>query len=129
MWFQQIQNLVDKKVDIVAGNRYRNLFGILPAGAIPKSLSIVCQINFPFTLKGSIGGVLAKNKNKLFVLHRGIIGGSRPGIGKTLFMDNYTGRIVKIDQKEFALVGEVTSNKFVQQLAEFIYEVDRIKSL
>ena len=115
--------------EITGNNRYWNLFGKLIGSTVPKNLSIVCQINFPFILNRAVGGVLAKDKNKLFVLHRGKIGGGRQGIGKTLFMDHYKGRMVKIDQEEFALVGEVTSSRFCRKLAEFIYEVDRIKNL
>lgn len=67
------------------------------------------------------------------MLHRGKIGGGRPGIGKSYFTDNFRGDfITAIDgdrETQFCLVGELSSPLFARQVANFIFEIRRIKNL
>ena len=114
-------------------NRFWNAFGIGKPNS-SKSSSIVCEINFPYeNIDRRIAGVFAKDIfDKIFILHRGKIGGGRKGIGKKLFFDNYRGEFISaIDgntENVFALIGELNSENFILQLKNFVYEISRIKS-
>lgn len=118
----------------IEGSRYWNAFGLEKPkeGALR---SILTEINFP--LKGvdrRIARVFAKDESgRIFVCHSGKIGGGRPGIGKTLFKDNYRGKKVMISdgerEEEFALIGDINSPRLPYQVRDFILEVDRIKKI
>ncbi|MFA5183221.1 MAG: hypothetical protein WC405_18035 [Syntrophales bacterium] len=115
-------------------NRYWNAFGT----ARPKpeaALSITCEINFP--KEGTdrrIGGVFAADgKGRIFVVHRGKLGGGRKGIGKALFERQYRGVWVDMEDGEevasVAVVGLLPSPRFARQLAQFINKIDKIKDM
>lgn len=111
-----------------------NLFGI--GRPIEGGMnSITVQINFPCeNINRRVAGVFAIEDNKnILVLHRGKIGGGKPGIGKNLVLDNYRGNFVTaIDgdrETEFCLVGELNSPHLPRQLANFIHEIAKIKLL
>jgi hypothetical protein len=115
----------------IEGSRYWNAFGTeKPREA--SNASIVCEINFPLKgLNRSVGGVFARDDHgRVFVLHRGNIGGGRPGIGKTLFEEKYQGiRPDVIDGKEIAslaMIGDIESADLGRQVRCF---VDTIKAM
>ena len=69
------------------------------------------------------------------LLHRGRIGGGREGIGKTSFMEWYSGKQVKFfdpshdDGEESAvLVADLESSEFLIQLEAFVDAVHRFKT-
>ena len=109
----------------------------IPTGIVPKDkyesitknkthLNITVEIN----ITGRSAGLIVRdNDGKIFLLHSGKIGGGRPGIGKTRFEENFRGKWINIDGKDYALVAEISSKRFVKQLCHFIEEVDRIKNL
>ncbi len=117
----------------VLNSRYWSGFGL----GEPKSTgsnSIDGEINFP--LKGidrKIAGAFAIEGKNVLVLHRGRIGGGKKGVGKGLFDAQFRGdKVIAIDggrETEFALVGELGSRYFIDQLRVFIHEVYRIKHL
>lgn len=115
-------------------NRYWNAFGT----ARPKpddALSITCEINFP--KEGTdrrIGGAFAADgKGRIFVVHRGKLGGGRKGIGKALFERQYRGVWVDMEDDEeeasVAVVGLLHSPRFARQLSQFVNKIDKIKDL
>jgi len=115
-------------------NRYWNAFGTVR----PKpdaALSITCEINFP--KEGTdrrIGGVFAADgKGRIFVVHRGKLGGGRKGIGKALFERQYRGVWVDMEDGEeeasVAVVGLLPSPRFARQLAQFVNKIDKIKDM
>jgi len=115
-------------------NRYWNGFGSgRPIDWNSNSLS--GEINFPYEgINRRIAGVFAIEDNEnILVLHRGKIGGGKPGIGKNFFTDNFRGDFVTaIDgnrETQFCLVGELSSPLFARQVANFIFEIRRIKGL
>ncbi|MBK8196498.1 MAG: hypothetical protein IPK76_26115 [Lewinellaceae bacterium] len=114
-------------------NRYWNAFGI--GRPIPeKNNSITCEINFPYEgIDRRIAGVWGKDSDNVVLLHRGKIGGGRKGIGKSLFLDKYRGEYVNIldgdTENHVALIGSLNSKRFLQQVANFVHEVHRIKNL
>lgn len=115
-----------------AENRFWNALGLgEPVDEV--NANITCEINFPFEdINRRIAGVFAEDEfGNEFILHRGKIGGGRRGIGKALFQEQYRGKYVTaIDGEvdtEFALIGDVNSEKLIQQIASFVREVHRIK--
>lgn len=113
--------------------RYWNAFGTGKPNA-GKNNSITCEINFPYEgIERRIAGVWGREGEQVVLLHRGKIGGGRKGIGKGLFLDNYRGEPITILDGEvensLSLIGHLDSMHFVQQVANFVHEVHRIKAL
>ena len=117
--------------DEPAPNRHWNAFGFIS----PYPSNIITEINFP--LKGinrRIAGVLGfdSNTREVSILHRGRIGGGKPGIGKIAFMDYIKKRIPssiiqlndggnKVSSAIF--VCKIVSDTFLDDLSKFIHEV------
>lgn len=115
-------------------NRFWNGFGTEEVQWSSKhSHTLDCEINPPYEgINRRIAGVFAKDENgELFLLHRGKIGGGRPGIGKNLFLNNYRGKWITVkdgDQlSNLALVASFKNPRFVIQVTNFVKEVKRIK--
>ncbi len=100
-----------------------------------KNNSLVGEINFPHEgIKRAIAGAFGIDENgKIMVLHRGKIGGGKPGVGKSIFVDNFRGDFIYAidDDREtrFCLVGELGSEYFSHQVVSFIHEIRRVKNL
>jgi hypothetical protein len=67
-------------------------------------------------------------------MHRGRIGGGRKGVGRTLFFNHYLGgEFVDVKDGEsvstLALIGDLDSPRLAYQIANFVHEVQRVKSL
>lgn len=115
-------------------NKFWNGFGIgRPIEG--KNNSLIGEINFPHEgINRSIAGAFALEDNgTILVLHRGKIGGGKPGVGKSIFVDNFRGDFVDaIDgdrETTFCLVGELNSDLFPSQVSTFIHEIQRVKRL
>jgi hypothetical protein len=117
-----------------SGSRYGHAFGAeKPAGT--SHIPITCEVNFP--VKGidrRMGGALAADCNgRIFLVHRGRIGGGKKGVGKALFDDHYRGvwAIMEDGSAEtmVALIGVLNSPRFVRQVSQFVRKVDRMKDL
>lgn len=97
------------------------------------SHTLDCEINPPFEgINRRISGVFAKDENgELFLLHRGKIGGGRSGIGKNLFLNNYSEELITVKDGDLfsnlAFVASFKNPRFVIQVANFVKEVKRIK--
>lgn len=115
-------------------NRYWNAFGTQEPKE-KKNLSIDVEINFPLNNPdATIAGTFVKNgKNEILVCHRGKIGGGTKGVGKTLFLDHFSGDQLVADSNgeeiPLALVGDIRSSLLGQQVAIFVKEVARIKQI
>jgi hypothetical protein len=118
----------------MSGSKYGHAFGTeKPAGS--SHIPITCEINFP--VKGidrRIGGALAEDRQgRIFLVHRGRIGGGKKGVGKTLFEDHYRGvwAIMKDGSAEsmVALIGVLNSPRFVRQVSQFVRKVERMKNV
>jgi hypothetical protein len=118
----------------MSGSKYGHAFGAeKPTGS--SHIPITCEINFP--VKGidrRIGGALAEDRNgRIFVVHRGRIGGGKKGVGKVLFDDHYRGvwAIMEDGSAEtmVALIGVLNSPRFVRQVSQFVHKVDRMKNI
>lgn len=96
-------------------------------------LSITCEINFPCTgMDRRFGAAFAADGNeRLYVIHRGRIGGGRRGIGKGTFSRLYRGVWTFVDEGDketaVAVVGCLSSDNFARQVARFIHCVGKLK--
>ncbi len=113
-------------------NRYGHIFGTgkpLPASHVP----IACEMNFPSSgIDRKIGAAFARDhRGRIFVIHRGKIGGGQKGIGKTLFENRYRGVWVDMDEEgstvAVAVVGDLDSPRFPRQVAHFVHKIVIIK--
>jgi hypothetical protein len=116
----------------IPGSRYWNGFGIgRPEGG--DSVAITCEINFPLCgIDRRTGGVFASDHTgRIFVVHRGKLGGGRKGIGKSLFENHYRGvwEIMDDDgeQTAVAVIGVLHSPRVARQTAQFVHKIAWIK--
>jgi hypothetical protein len=114
--------------------RYWNAFGI-GKPRIRTHIPITCEINFPVSgIDRRIGGALARDrKGRVFVVHRGRIGGGKKGIGKSLFADHYRGvwEIMEDGDEEttVALIGALNSPRLVRQVTQYVHKINEIKEI
>jgi hypothetical protein len=116
----------------IAGIRYWNAFGVgRPEGG--AGIAITCEINFPLCgIDRRTGGAFAQDRaGRIFVVHRGKLGGGRKGIGKFLFENSYRGvwEVMEDGSEEtpVALIGALQSPRFARQIAQFVRKIARIK--
>jgi len=113
-------------------NRYWNAFGT-DRPRSEASLSITCEINFVKEgIDRRIGGAFATDsRGRIFVVHRGKLGGSRKGIGKALFEKRYRGIWMEMDdgreEISVAVVGVLHSPRFAHQVSQFVSKIEKIK--
>lgn len=115
-------------------NRYENAFGVQePKFGTKYPHDVTCVIDIPFRgINRRIGGAFAMDENgRIYLLHRGRIGGGRKGIGKFLFLQNFGGEWEKSQDGDavtkLALIAALDSERFPHQLANFVYEIKRMK--
>jgi hypothetical protein len=118
----------------IAGIRYWHAFGI----GRPESgagIAITCEINFPLCgIDRRTGGAFAQDHaGRIFVIHRGKLGGGRKGVGKFLFENRYRGVWEVMDdggeETPVAVVGVLQSPRFARQIALFVHKIARIKEM
>ena len=115
-------------------NRYWNAFGT-DRPRSDASLSITCEINFAKEgIDRRIGGAFATDsRGRIFVVHRGKLGGSRKGVGKALFEKRYRGVWMEMDdggeEASVAVVGVLPSPRFARQVAQFVGKIEKIKDM
>jgi hypothetical protein len=115
-------------------NRYENAFGVEePRWRTKYGHSIPCIIDIPFQgINRRIGGAFSTDENnRVYLMHRGRIGGGKRGIGKKLFVENYRGEWKAVRDgnsvSTLALIAELGTERFPHQVAHFVHEVQRIK--
>lgn len=115
------------------GVRYWNAFGIGKPQA-GGHLPITAEINFPWTgIDRKTGAAFAQDAwNRVYVIHRGKIGGGKKGIGKSLFEENYRGIWAWMEDvdslTQVAVIGELQSSRFALQAAQFVGKIGKLKS-
>ena len=130
-WFPEL-NLWHVTQVVRDGRQYWNGFGTTR----PKegsSLSITCEINSPVRgIDRRIGGAFTRDDDgKFWLVHRGKIGGGRPGIGKSSFAEAYRGEwITVVDgdrSTDVVPISSLESDRLVVRVNAFVREVARIK--
>jgi len=113
--------------------RYWNAFGI--GKPIPdKVANIICEINYPVEgINKRVAANWVVDGNDVLLVHSGKIGGGRAGIGKTAFIEHYSGIFEETDiedlPQEITVIGKLDDKSLAYQIKNFIYEVARIKDL
>ena len=113
--------------------RYWNAFGLGKPQA-SGHLPITAEINFPLTgIDRKTGAAFARDAwNRIYVIHRGKIGGGKKGIGKTLFEENYRGNWAWMEDGDYlaevAVIGALQSPRFALQAAQFVRKIEKLKS-
>lgn len=98
-------------------------------------IPITCEINFPIRgIDRRIGGAMAADRDgRIYVVHRGKIGGGKKGVGKSLFEDHYRGVWAIMEdgpvETPVALIGVLNSPRFVRQVTQFVRKIDTIKNV
>lgn len=118
----------------ISDSRYWQAFG---TGKPSESshIPITCEINFPMRgIDRRIGGAMAADRDgRIYVVHRGKIGGGKKGVGKSLFEDHYRGVWATMEdghaETTVALIGVLNSPRFVRQVTQFVRKVDKVKDL
>ena len=101
-----------------------------------KSLSITCEINPPWEVDRRYAGVFLRDvRGTVYIGHSGKIGGPRPGVNKSTFMEHYRGdnwgtvAWPKGKKTEVVVIGALDDKDLPALVAEFVREVKRIKDL
>jgi hypothetical protein len=117
----------------ISESRYWHAFGKgKPSESSP--IPITCEINFPMRgIDRRIGGALAADRvGRIFLIHRGILGGGKKGVGKSLFADHYRGVWAIMEdgpaESTVALIGVLNSPRFVRHVTQFVRKIDMIKN-
>ena len=112
--------------------RYWNGFGVerpTPGGR----LNIACEINPPIRgVARQVEGAFGRGSDgRVYLLHRGGIGGGRRGIGQAPFFAYFHGTRVSVRdgdrESELALVADLQSPRLARQIEVFVKDVDQIK--
>jgi hypothetical protein len=97
--------------------------------------SIIVEVNFPFEgINRRVGGVFVKDgSGRLFIGHRGRVGGGRPGIGKKAFMAEVnTEDLMQIRDGDktsiIVMIGALDAPDFPERLSSFVNHVQRFKA-
>jgi hypothetical protein len=100
-----------------------------------KSLHITCEINPPKEgIDRRCGGVFLRDSGSgLYLAHSGKVGGGRKGIGKTSFLEQYSGSLEEIEwpdgvTAEVVPLGKIGGKSFVKNLADYIRAVEAFKA-
>jgi hypothetical protein len=114
--------------------RYWNAFGLTDQRpAYNSNLNIVVEVNPPIHgIDRRIGGGFLKDKKgNIFVMHRGKIGGSKIGVNPSLFRQTYQGQWTPVydgdRESHVIIVGQLDAPDLINSVAQFVYEVNRIK--
>jgi hypothetical protein len=119
-------------------NRSWNCFGTSDPTRSSGNIAISCEINVPHEgMNRKIGGVFARDTaGTEFIAHTGKIGGSRPGICKTNFVQSFRGK----DPREeiywraedstmpCIVIGALSDPALVEKVYAFVRTVERFKA-
>ena len=120
--------------DKISDSRYWHAFGS-GKPSVSSNIPITCEINFPIRgIDRRVGGALAADHHgRIYVVHRGKIGGGKKGVGKSLFEDHYRGVWAIMEdgpvETTVALIGVLNSPRFARQVAQFVRKISKIKSI
>jgi hypothetical protein len=116
--------------------RIWNGFGLAADLDPNRSNNIVVEINIPTNgINRRVSGFYAIDKcsGEIFLMHRGRIGGGRPGIGKDNFVNWYGQKFVQVYSsqgvEDALLVAKLSTNNFEHELHHFVDSVKQFKLL
>lgn len=109
-------------------NRWWNGFGFGDPEAVP-SLTIVAEVNPSFDgSRRSAGAFLRDTKGNTWLAHTGRVGGGKKGVGKTAFLDTFSGSVQTVDGYDYVVIGRIDAKDFLDKLAAFVRTVHTFKA-
>lgn len=116
-------------------NRYWDAYGLRPDSH--RSNNIVVEINVPVIgINRTVSALYAEDPNsgEVFLLHRGKVGGGRPGIGKNAFTAWHSGAIASVDEldgrtSDAFLITSLRDPHMAQNVTDFVEAVSSFKSM
>jgi hypothetical protein len=100
-----------------------------------SSVNITCEINPPIEgIDRRCAGIFLKDSGTgLYLGHSGKVGGGRKGIGKTNFLEQYSGTREEVEwpdgvTAEVVLLGKIGGRSFINNLAAYLRAVEAFKS-
>lgn len=113
--------------------RFWNLFGTQDPTNSTARLHIRCEVNPAHQgISSYVAGLFAcDERGHRFLVHNGRIGGGKRGVGRELFWKHWRGAYERIEgmNAKWAVVAELESPHAACQIAWFVKEVERIRTL
>ncbi|MCB9660519.1 MAG: hypothetical protein H6726_22940 [Sandaracinaceae bacterium] len=113
-------------------NRYFNAFGhVMPEDR--QTLPIDVEINVPLEgIDRRVAAVFLRDaRGKLYIGHRGKIGGGRPGVGPELFWSQYRNQAANVMDGEevnpVVVLGALDDPRLVDSVVDFVHRIAEIK--
>jgi hypothetical protein len=114
--------------------RYGHAFGVA-VPTVGEPLSIAVEINAPVAgIDRKVGGAFARcrRSGRLYLVHRGRIGGGAKGVGAELFWSRFRGgttmaEVATDERARVVAVARLDSPHVLADIAGFVHEVLRIK--
>ncbi|MEI6168843.1 MAG: hypothetical protein WCS52_16805 [bacterium] len=115
-------------------NRFWDAYGLNPD--FNRSNNITVEINIPVEgVNRTISALFAEapDTQEVFLIHRGKVGGGRPGIGKNAFTAWYNGGIATIDEKDGRttdayLITSLRDPHMAENVVNFVKAVSEFKA-
>ena len=110
--------------------RYWNVFGTEDPTRYANNLSIDCEINPTHAgVNRQVAGFFAKDGDAQHLLHKGRLGGSKPGLTMEFFWRHFRDETTTINGRRYVVVAKIGTPSMVRDIARFVRESARIKSL
>lgn len=109
-------------------NRWWNGFGLgEPVGTSP--MSIVAEVNPTFDgSRRAAGAFLRDGKGQVWLAHSGRIGGGKKGVGRTAFLDAFSGTVQEVEGHDYVIIGRIDARNFPDRLVAFVRAVQAFKA-
>ncbi len=117
-----------------ADGHFWNSFGLDDPSQGKRSLAVTVQVNPPLQgTNGRVAGIFGRDSDgPIVLLHRGIIGGGKAGVGKDLFQRQFQGKWEFVDDGDgfvdCAVVATLGASNLVPELRRFVEDVARMKA-
>ena len=110
--------------------RYWNVFGTEDPNRYANNLSIDCEINPTHAgVNRQVAGFFAKDGGTHLLLHKGRLGGSKPGLTMEFFWRHFRDKTITIEGRRYVEVAKIGRSSMIGNIAQFVRESARIKSL
>lgn len=109
-------------------NRWCNGFGLGDPTTVPM-LTVVTWINPAFngSRRSGAGVFFRDTEGHTWLAHSGRIGGGKKGVGRTAFLDGFSGAVQTVEGNNYVVIGRIGAAEFLDELAAFVRAVQAFK--
>lgn len=109
-------------------NRWTNGFGLEDPATVPM-LTVVAWINAAFdgSRRTGAGAFFRDADGHTWIAHSGRLGGGKKGVGRTAFLDGFSGAVQSVEGCDYVVIGRIDAADFLDQLAAFVRAVQAFK--